>query len=225
MLKANKIKWFESLFRLYNRNLLKRRFRSLRVKNLSALKNRSEKKPLIIYANHSSWWDGLVLFEILNTGNFDSYVLMEEKQLKKYRFFQWLGAFSIDRENPRAMLESLDYAAELLGSGSGKTLVIFPQGEILPNDLRPIKFFRGLSYIIDKTAQCRIIPCSLRYEFLGDYKPDIFVRFGNPETIESGPEFERKRLTAELESKMSLNLDSLKSDIIEMNFDEFLNIL
>ncbi len=225
MLEANKKIWFEKLFAVYNRNLLKRRFHSLNIKNFSPLKNRDKKIPLIIYANHSSWWDGLVMFEILKGKDFDSFVMMEEKQLVKLKFFRMLGAFSIVRENFREAIKSVEYAVNLLKSGNNKTLLIFPQGEILPNDLRPIKFFNGLSFLIEKLEDCNIVPCSIRYEFLNEHKPEIFVKFGNLEKFECDKDFDRKEFSKSLENRMTENLELLKSDIIENKLQDFQNIL
>lgn len=225
MLEANKKIWFEKLFALYNRNLLKRRFNSLYVRNFTELKNRNKNIPLIIYANHSSWWDGLVLFEILNSREFDSFVMMEEKHLAKFKFFRKLGAFSVVRENIREAKKSIEYAAAILRSGNKKTLLIFPQGEILPNDHRPIKFFNGLSLIIEKLRECNIVPCSIRYEFLNEYKPEIFVKFGVLENVRFDKNFDRKGFTEILERSMTENLKILKSDIIKNELQGFQNIL
>ena len=225
MLEANKIIWIEKIFALYNRNLLKRRFHSLSLKNFSSIKNRDQQIPLIIYANHSSWWDGLVMFEILKIKDFESYVMMEEKQLVKLKFFRMLGAFSVVRENSRQAIKSIEYAVKVLKSGNRKTLLIFPQGEILPNDLRPLKFFNGLSMIIEKLGICNVVPCSIRYEFLTDYKPDILVKFGKLETVEFSKDIKRKNFTKTLETRLTENLDNLKSEFIENKLQDFQNIL
>ena len=224
MLTANKSIWFEKLFGVYNRNLLKRNFQSFRVKNLQSLKVSDENIPLIIYANHSSWWDGLILFEILKTSEFDSYVLMEEKQLNKYRIFRKLGAFSIIRENFRESIKSLNYAFEILSKGKNKTLLIFPQGEIFPNDKRPLDFFNGLSYLATKLERCILIPCSIRLEFIHNHKPEIFVKFDEGEFHSQTANLKRNILTMHFEEKLTANLNSLKSDIIENKFDDFQKI-
>ncbi len=87
MLKANKSFWFEKIYAVYNRNLFNRRFNSLQVSGLKFLKDKEEKMPLIIYANHSSWWDGLTAFQISRQAGLDSFIMMEEMQLKNCRFF------------------------------------------------------------------------------------------------------------------------------------------
>lgn len=221
MLRANKSIWFEKLFGVYNRNLLKRNFHSFRVQNLQALKNSDKNFPLIIYANHSSWWDGLILFELLKKSDFDSYVLMEEKQLNKYRLFRKLGAFSIVRENFRESIKSLNYAVEILSTGKNKTLLIFPQGEIFPNDIRPLKFFNGLAFLVEKLEKCILIPCSIRLEFIQNFKPEIFVKFGEIEFYSQTKNLKRNFLTKQFEETLTANLDSLKSDIIENKFNDF----
>lgn len=224
MLTANKSIWFEKLFGIYNRNLLKRKFHSCRVQNLEALISGDENIPLIIFANHSSWWDGLIILEILKRGNFDSFVLMEEKNLTKFRFFRKLGAFSIIRENPQSAMRSLNYAAEILNDGKNKTLLIFPQGEIQPNDKRPLEFFNGLSLLIEKSKKCVTVPCAIRLEFLGHFKPEIFVRFGTPKVRSQILKYDRKALTGNLQNELTRNLDLLKSDIIENKYDDFQRI-
>lgn len=224
MLTANKSVWFEKLFGLYNRSLLKRRFSSFRVQNLPALKTADKSIPLIIYANHSSWWDGLILFELLKSKEFDLFVLMEEKQLKEYKLFRRLGAFSIVRENPRDAVKSLNYAVEILKAGKNKTLLIFPQGEILPNDSRPLTFFNGLAFLTEKLKTCTLLPGSIRFEFLDNFKPEIFVSFGKAELFNKSNFSDRRNMTKHLEEQLTVNLDSLKSAIIEKKFDDFQKI-
>ncbi len=221
MLEAKKSFWFEKLFAVYNRNLLKRRFHSFRVSGIEVLQT---EKPQIIYANHSSWWDGLIAFEISRLTKADGFVMMEEKQLKKLFLFRRLGAFSVIRENPRQAIESINYAVSLLRDDPRRTVWIFPQGEILPNDLRPLHFYRGLARIVEKIGDCRIVPCAMRYEFLGDFKPEIFVKIGAVERFDKFARFDSKKLTADFENKMSATLDDLKRAVISENTSDYQKI-
>jgi chlorobactene lauroyltransferase len=217
MLEANKSVMFEKLFSIYNRNLLRRRFYSFHVSGLKFLLNKGANTPLIIYCNHSSWWDGLIAFQISQETGMHSFVMMEEKHLSKLFLFRLLGAFSVVREKPREALKSINYAVHLLTSSSKNTLWIFPQGEILPNDLRPLKFYNGLAKIIEKVGKCSTASLSIRYEFLGEFKPRIFVKIAEPETILVDKGFDMKHLTEKLSIRLTENLDSLKNDIIKQN--------
>ncbi len=221
MLEANKSKWFEKIFAVYNRNLFRRKFSSLQVSGIEKL----DKFPMLIYCNHSSWWDGLLAFEISREANLDSFLLMEEKQLKNLQLFRKLGVFSIVRENAREALLSLDYAAKILTEKQNRTLWIFPQGEILPNDIRPLKFFNGVSKIAEKTAKCYVFPLAIRYEFLKNFKPQIVVKIGEAELIESSKDFNSKQLTQKLETRLTGILDELKLNIAEDNWKDYRNII
>lgn len=225
MLKPKKSKWFEKIFSIYNRNLIKRRFNSLRVSGFEFLQNKKNGFPLITFANHSSWWDGLILFELFQHFDIENYVLMEEKQLKDLFLFRKLGAFSIVREEPKKALESIYYSAKLLRKSSKTNLLIFPQGKILPNDLRPLKFFNGISRIIEKCGNCQTVPIALRFEFINEFKPEAFIKIGKPKIFENISKGERKTLTNTLAKDLTVLLDELKVDILNQNFDSFKRFL
>ena len=222
MLEANKSKWFEKLFSIYNRNLIKRRFNSFNTTGLEQLLNRNKDVPTIIIANHSSWWDGLVVFQIIQKTDMEFFVMMEEKQLNDLQLFRKLGAFSVVRENPRSAIKSINYSIELLKSNPNNMLLIFPQGEILPSDVRPIKFFNGVSRIAEKIGNCEVFCISMCYEFLGEFKPDIFVKVSNTKFNDS---INLKQRTNEYETHMTHNLDKLKQMIVNVETDNFVNII
>ena len=222
MLKANKSLWFEKVFAVYNRNLFRRKFDSIWISNFDSIKTNA---PTIFYANHSSWWDGLLAFQISQRLKADSYVMMEEKQLKKLFLFRKLGAFSVVRETPRQAFESLNYAVDLLKEDPRRALWIFPQGEILPNDARPLKFYRGLAKIVVKLEKCSIVPLAFRYEFLGEFKPRIFIKVGERGVFASDVKVDSKVLTAHFESKMTELLEELKLDVASGKTEDYQKLL
>ena len=75
--------------------------------------------PLIFYLNHPSWWDGYMAY-VLNRmvlGNrFQGFCMMDEHELRRYRFFTWLGAFSMNRQDARSALGSVAYIGRLLAT-------------------------------------------------------------------------------------------------------------
>lgn len=225
MLEANKSRWFNELFAIYNRNLLKRRFNSLQILNSSAFGSFNRNIPLIIYANHSGWFDGIVAYQISRYLKLDFYVMMEEKQLKDLPLFRKLGAFSVVRERPREAITSINYSAKVLMEKTNRVLWIFPQGEILPNDTRPLSFYNGISKIIEKLDRCHTLPIAIRYEFLGNFKPEIFVAFGNIEYSDSNKFSVNKKLTPKFSQNTETLLDGLKSKIISRDFSGFQNII
>lgn len=225
MLKAAKSKWFERIFAVYNRNLLRRRFHSFRVRGLAGLANGSPAEPLIICANHSSWWDGLAAFELSRAAGLDAYVMMEEKQLKDLSLFRKLGAFSVVREDARRAYGSVKYAAGLLKADPGRTLWIFPQGEIAPYGRRPLGFYHGISKVIELAGPCRVACAAMRYEFFGDHKPEIAVKIGAASKASAEGRAAVKSLTAGLESSLQDEMDRLQDDLLSGDFREYREIL
>lgn len=221
MLKANKSAAFDRAFTVYNRHLLKRRFNSFRISGLNFLKDEQGKIPLIIYANHSSWWDGLVFLEILRRFDHENYVMMEEKQLRKLFLFRRLGAFSVVRENPREAVKSINYAANLLSANPSRTLLIFPQGKIFPNDARPLRFYQGLARIIEKVQKCRVLPAALRFEFAGNFKPEIYAKIGEAETLAMDGTYDAKNSTKNFENRLTETLECLKRDVTARQIDKY----
>ncbi len=220
-MEAEKSVLFERIFAVYNRNLLKRRFHSLQITGLDILRKKEASIPLIIYVNHSSWWDGLVAFQLSDALKMDSFIMMEEKQLKKLNIFRRLGAFSVVRENPFEAIKSINYAARLLKEKPDRALWIFPQGEILNNDIRPIKFYKGILKIIEKVGKCLIVPVALRYEFSGEYKPEIFINVGKINVFSSTGKCE----VEDLERNITHLLDELRHNVLNKNFNKFEKII
>ncbi len=224
MITARKERLFESVFALYNRNLIRRRFDGLRVAGLEHLRGRTTNTPQLLYANHSSWWDGLVVFQLAYECKLDLYAMMEEKQLRQYPFHRKLGAFSVVRARPREALESIEYAANLLRRSS-RTLLIFPQGETAPNDTRPLKFYNGAARIIERVGEIDAVPVALRYEFMDEFRPEIFARVGAAERIEAASDFNAKQMTNCMEEKLTVALDKVRVDIITRNCDEYVPLV
>lgn len=221
MLTAKKKVWFDKIFSVYNRNLIKRRFHALRVENLDFLKQRDKRIPLVFCANHSSWWDGLIAYQLWRTCEIDGFVMMEEKQLKDLQLFRKLGAFSVVRESPREAVKSINYATDLLKNRENRAVWIFPQGEIKPNDARPLGFFNGISRIVEKLGNCNFLPVAMRYEFLNEFKPEIYVKIGQMQRFHKNEKFDSKDLTGKFETQLTDLLDALKNDIAAGNTESY----
>ncbi len=224
MIPARKSAWFERAFAVYNRNLLARRFEGLRVAGLDRLRTRADNLPLVLYANHSSWWDGLIAFELGRACKLDQYVMMEEKQLRRYPLFRKLGAFSVVRESVRESVRSIEYAGQML-RGSSRALWMFPQGQTLANDARPLRLYNGAAHIIRRAGGAFAAPVAMRYEFLRDFRPEAFARLGVIERIEARDDFDARQITRGFADSLTRTLDHLHADILASRFDDYAEIV
>ncbi len=220
MMRARKSGWFERAFAIYNRNLIARRFEGLRVAGLEHLRARGERVPLVLYANHSSWWDGLMAFQVGRVCRLEQYAMMEERQLREYPFHRKLGAFGVVRENARDALRSIEYAGQLL-KGTSRVLWIFPQGLTLPNDARPLLLYSGAARIIERTGLADAAPVAIRYEFLNDCRPEALVKIGPPSRVSVEASFNAKRLTSVFAERLTDTLDDLRADTLAGNFNDY----
>jgi 1-acyl-sn-glycerol-3-phosphate acyltransferase len=177
MIKAKHKKWAQFVFDFYLDHLIKKYFENfLLVEKLPSI---SPVKSLLIIPNHFSWWDGFFIYKVIRSFTDKKFhIMMLEEQLKKYWFFQKLGAYSINQNNPKTVLESLNYTIELLKDNSNLT-VIYPQGEIQFQDEKNIKFNKGVNYICEKTNfDFQILPVAFRILYSNKKLPFVIYRFG-----------------------------------------------
>ena len=173
MLDARPNPWVLRWFNWYCRVALRRHFHNVQLEGeLPADTTRGR----LCIANHSNFWDGIVLNFLLRPLGQPLYCMIDEVQVKKHPFFRGVGGFSVDRSRPRSALRSLEYAAGLLNAGAA--VILFPQGKQEPSDERPLVFERGVARLLEQAQGCVICPIALLYEFAMEQRPEIHVRIG-----------------------------------------------
>jgi chlorobactene lauroyltransferase len=216
----------ELLYRLFARRSLARTFDTVWLQHHGPLPAPAG-GPLVLYLNHSSWWDGYLMYvihRVVLRGQFDVHLLMEEKQLRAYRFFTWSGAFSVNRNDPDDSLRSQQYAASLLRGGSRpRALFIFPQGKIVPADRRPLVSFPGIARIIALADPVTLCPVALRYEFLGQQWPHAFIRLGP--THHAVEPANIAATMADVTARLTEACDALREDVLGLRLDRFRPLL
>jgi len=237
MLRVRRSRLTTLWFAWYSRRLFRRHFTTLRVAMPPELRAMNRRHPVIFYGNHAYWWDGfwsqLCTEELFhNTQNL--HIIIGEPELQKHRFFTRLGAFSIDRQNPRSAMESVNYAADILShtpqNGRQQALWLFPQGRIEHVDHRPLGFYQGTAAIIERTLRKKealsTVSVVSRIEYLEEQKPELLLSFGEPELHRSGEKsMSKKELTAAMESTTARHLDFVKDEVMQRNLHRFQTLL
>lgn len=131
---------------------------------------------LLVYANHTSWWDGFVVHALGRAAGWDAYALMEEKNLERYRFLGRIGAFGVRRGEASSSLSALRYAAALLRRPRAAVFV-FPEGEIRPFGEAPLRLSRGIE-VLSRLADASCCALGIRYAFFEAEKPDVLLEVG-----------------------------------------------
>jgi 1-acyl-sn-glycerol-3-phosphate acyltransferase len=136
-------------------------------------------KSILLLANHFSFWDSLILY-IVNRKLLKKrfYVMVREDTTVKLQYLKFGGAFSINKRS-KDMLESLEYAAELLKDPKNLVL-IFPQGKLYSNFVNDIHFEKGTARIMQKAAdKFQIIFAATFVQYLKHKKPTATVYLKN----------------------------------------------
>lgn len=133
---------------------------------------------LVLYANHTNFWDGFVGAALCHAAGWDGYCMMEERQLARYRFLRRLGAFSVRRGDAHAALETLRYARGLLARPA-TAVIVFPEGVLRPFSglVHPLE--RGIE-VLARSARVRCLPVGIRYRFFEHELPDVVLAVGAP---------------------------------------------
>ncbi len=177
MIKAEHKYWSRFVFNLYIDKQFKTHFNGFKaINNLPQIKSNTS---LIVLPNHFSWWDGF-LIDYVNRKIFHRsfHILMLEEQLKKYWFFQKLGAFSINQDNPKSIIETIGYFKQLL-ENKNNLISFYPQGKIELYGFENITFKNGIKmFIKGKEDKTQILPIAFKFQYYEDKKPEILTRFG-----------------------------------------------
>jgi len=223
MIRAEKNRTIEAVFAAVNRRMLCRAFNTVRLAGGDHVDALDRTLPMIFYGNHSCWWDGLMEF-FLGRVRFgvDSYLMMDEEQMARYRFFRWIGAFSVNRKSPREAVMSMRYAVSLFDRPN-RVLWIYPQGIMRPNDARPLAFYTGIGRILQALGRAQVVPVVHRYEFLLEQRPDALTSLGEPMLVTDVRD--PRTVTRELEDRLTAQLDNVRRAVAAGALDDFTVIL
>lgn len=120
--------------------------------------------PLLVLANHTSWWDGFWAMHLNNQVlKKEFYVLMLEDELAKRKFFSKVGAYSI-HPGKASIKDSLVFTQKLLQKTENMVL-FFPEGTFSPASQHLKKFNKGLSFLYRDAVNFK----TMFVVFLSDY--------------------------------------------------------
>lgn len=208
MQQSEKKWWIKAGFKRISRFLTKKEFRHVYIK--------LPETPLPSYGlflmNHSSWWDGLLVYlvndKILKT---DGYIMIDQDGLDRFPVFRRVGGFSVDRSSLRHTKASLTYATELLKNRKG--VFLFPQGDEQHLETRPLRFMKGAGVLMRRAPEVPVTPVVFYYSFGHHKKPEVYIQVGHPRQHVLNLEHWERIVEKEL--------DDLKQHIIDEDFRTF----
>lgn len=166
------------IFELWFLPWMRTRVRAVRMAGARRL---DEDRPLVMVANHISWWDGFIMRAVQRAVRPYSpfSVIMDREHYERFRFFEWIGAVPIE---PGSASSTMSTIAELRRRASVRpdlTVTFFPQGRIWPSTRRPLGFGRGVELFIRRLG-ADVLPVGIHLEPLNRVSPTCFVSVGAP---------------------------------------------
>lgn len=164
-------------FQHYTRWLLKRHFRRVTIEGAFI----DMGKPVLLIGNHIGWWDGFwAMYLKLEVVKRRFHFMMQEDQLLRFRFFNYTGAFSVNRKS-REVVESLQYAASLLQDPANMVL-IYPQGSLQSLYCTSFSFEKGIERILQgREAEVQLLMSVNMIDYLAHPKPSLYIYLHNYE--------------------------------------------
>jgi len=171
MIKSGNNFFIRQILHYYVTWIVSRHFHELKFAPVNADPNTS----ILLIANHFSFWDSLILYmvcrKILKR---KFYVMAREDTTVKFQYVKYGGAFSINKQS-KDMLQSLDYAAELLNDPQNLVL-IFPQGKLYSNFVSTIQFEKGIARVMEKaTGKFQLLFAATFVQYMKHKKPTATV--------------------------------------------------
>lgn len=163
--------------------------------------------PLLLVANHTSWWDGFLVRDVqkkLRPGA-RLFTVMLESELRRRPFLRVMGCVGVEPGNRMSALRVFRRLQTERQRDANTVFAFFPQGRIWPASRRPLGFERGVSVLCSMLAPVAVVPVALHVEALNHIAASAFVALGERETWTAGqPDCRR------LESAVEVQLDRIR---------------
>lgn len=203
--------WF---FRGIVRGYFRRHFSGVRLSRASNLASIGEER-LIVYANHSSWWDPMVL--VLLAAKLmprrDHFAPMDAAALERYGIFKKIGVFGVEMKTARGAVQFLRTGSKIVERGG--VLWVTPQGRFADSRERPLGFKPGLAALAAKMdGGCTMLPLAIEYVFWDERLPETLLHFGDPVHVNGQSAEEVATL---MEAALLKTMEALKDDAMTRN--------
>jgi 1-acyl-sn-glycerol-3-phosphate acyltransferase len=144
--------------------------------------------PLLLAANHTSWWDGFLLRSLQRRlrPHASLFTVMLESELRRRPFFRLMGVVGIDPDSPASIRKLLRFVHSRRKEEDDFVFSFFPQGRIRPSTVRPLEFRPGIGAVARALAPVAILPVGIHFEMLEHPSPTAFLRCGPLFTSEDG---------------------------------------
>ena len=168
--------------------------------------------PIVVYANHPSWWDP-IHFALLAASYLPDRAMfgpMDARALERYRFMKRLGVFPVSPDRKGAAM-FLRTALDVL-ERPRSSLWLTAEGTFTDPRQRPIHLMPGLAHLVRRLGDAWVVPLALEYPMWNERRPEALSRFGQPFRLCEEPDRSVAAWQAVLGSRLETTLEALAVD-------------
>jgi 1-acyl-sn-glycerol-3-phosphate acyltransferase len=206
----------------------RRDMRALRLARWGAPAVPSDGAPLVVFASHPSWWDGISVM-LLSRRLFprrEVFAPMEASALARYPFMRRIGVFGVEAGSARGAAAFLRGAAEVLGGRRGRILWVHAAGRFADVRERPVAVAPGLARLPETApADAAFLPLAVEYVFWTERRPEALAAFGPPLAAGALLALDRTARLARLSGALEATMDRLAADAIACDPARFETLL
>ncbi len=181
---------------------------------------------LVVYSNHSAWWDPLIMFLVSRTYFADrrGFGPMDAQALEKYSFMRKIGLFPVEQDSSRGAVHFLNLSHGLLKTPM-TSLFLTPQGQFADARVRPVSFKPGIAHLARDSEKVTFLPMAVEYCFWNESKPELLARFGTPIQSASGNDKSLDDWQNQLQMALQTTQDKLAMDAMSRDPERFSPLL
>jgi 1-acyl-sn-glycerol-3-phosphate acyltransferase len=174
----------------------------------------AEGGPVVVFANHPSWWDGMAVMLLWRRllGERELYVPMDAEALNRYGFMRRIGVFGVE-PGARGAAGFMRVAGEVL-SAPDRLLWINAPGRFSDARERPVPIAPGMSRLPELAPGATFLPLALEYTFWNERAPEMLAAFGEPVPAAAFLAEAREARPALMAASLAATMDRLAADSI-----------
>ena len=172
-------------------------------------------RPLIVLANHPSWWDAVMFMLLLRRFFIErpAFLPMDEAAIRKYPFMKRLGVFGIEQESGRGAIRFLRTAGHVLENPRHMLWMNAPGRFADPRE-RPVPIAPGVVRLAEIAPRAVFVPLAFEYPFWTEKQGEALAAFGPAIPGEELVALDRPARAARLRQALTANMDRLAEDAI-----------
>lgn len=165
------------LFEVAFRPWLRTRLAGIHTGGLPAPENLDPSLPLLLVANHTSWFDGFLLREVHRNlrPSGPLRTIMLERELRGRPILRLLGGMGFDPERPATFRKLLRELEGIPARPVPPTISFFPQGKIFPSYRIPLGFRGGVEFLARHLRPLHLLPVGIHLEGGNRTRPTAFL--------------------------------------------------